>query len=322
MMQLLSYLTKEDLAGKKVFVRVDFNVAVQDGKIIEPFKIEAAKPTIEYLVQNGAQVTLASHIESVQSFDGLREQIAQIMGMSLPLLENTRANPGEKTDDLAFARSLADGFDLYVNDAFAAVHRAHASVHAITKYLPSYAGLLIEQETKELSEALKAVPEGKVVVLGGAKISTKMPVIENFLDKAEYILLGGALINQHEELASLHDPKIVLPQDVLPPEGPAFDIGPQSIKHFSQILHAAVFAVWNGPMGKYEDPDYAAGTLAIAQAVAQVPFSIIGGGDTVAAVDQFGLREKYSYVSTGGGAMLEFLSGKKLPALEALGYYE
>lgn len=321
-MKLLRDLKKEDLQGKKIFLRVDFNVAVANGKITEPFKIEAAKPTIKYLLDADATLTLASHIESVPSFDGIRDQITKILGRELTLLENTRANPGEKTDDEGFAKQLAEGFDLYVNDAFAAAHRAHASVHAITRCLPSYAGLLIEKETQELTEALKAPADHKVVVLGGAKISTKMPVIQNFLDKAQYILLGGALINQHTELQQLKHPKVILPQDTIPPEGSALDIGPGAIQEFSQIIAAAKFVVWNGPMGKYEDPAYAAGTKGIARAVASAPFSIIGGGDTVAAVDQFGLREKYSYVSTGGGAMLEFLAGKKLPALEALGYYE
>lgn len=322
MMKLLSQLEKKDLQGKKVFLRVDFNVAVAEGKITEGFKIEAAKPSIEYLLKNGALVTLASHIESVPSFDPIRSQIDAILGVQVKLLENTRANPGEKEDSDAFAQELAKGFDLYVNDAFAAVHRAHASVRAITKYLPSYAGLLIEQETKELVEALKAPAQGKVVILGGAKISTKLPVVQNFLDKCEYILLGGALVNEREALANLQNPKIILPKDTVPAQGNALDIGPEAIKEFCEIIGRAEFVVWNGPMGKYEDTLYARGTEAIARAASQAPFSIVGGGDTVAAVDTFALRDKFSYVSTGGGAMLEFLSGKRLPALEALGYYE
>lgn len=321
-MKLLSQLNKADLFGKKVLLRVDFNVAVEGDKIIEPFKIEAAKPTIQYLFDHGAEITLASHIESVKSFDPIREQIMEILGRKITLLENTRANEGEKKDDPAFAQELAKGHDLYVNDAFAAVHRAHASVHAITQYLPSYAGLLIEQETKELSQALDAPAQGKVVVLGGAKIETKMPVITNFLDKAERILLGGALINQHEELKQLTDPKIVLPKDMVPASGWAFDIGPQASQEYAEIIQKAKMIVWNGPMGKYEERNYAEGTRKIAEAVAQAPFSVIGGGDTVAAIDAFGLRDKYTYVSTGGGAMLEFLAGKELPALKALGYYD
>lgn len=321
MMKLLSQLSKDDLAGKKVFLRVDFNVAVTDNKITEPFKIEEAKPTIMYLLDKGAEVTLASHIESVKSFDPIREQIMQILGRQIPLLENTRANAGEKEDNEAFAQELAKGHDLYVNDAFAAAHRAHASVHAITKLLPSYAGLLMERETNELSKALSTSTEGKVVVLGGAKIETKMPVIQNFLDKADHILLGGALINQRAELAAIAHPKIIIPKDTNPPEGNAFDIGPQTIRAYQDILAKAKFVVWNGPVGKYEDAAYVPGTRAIAEAVSKVPFSLIGGGDTVAAVDVFGLRDKYSYVSTGGGAMLEFLSGKQLPALIALDYY-
>ena len=142
------------------------------------------------------------------------------------------------------------------------------------------------------------------------------------MDKAEYILLGGALINQHEELHKINNSKVILPKDTVPPEGNAFDIGPEAIAQFCQIIRDAKFVIWNGPMGKYEEAQYEAGTKEIAQAVADAKFSIIGGGDTVAAVDKFGLREKFSYVSTGGGAMLEFLSGKELPALKALGYYD
>lgn len=322
MMKLLSQLNKSDLSGKKVLLRVDFNVAVENGKIIEPFKITAALPTINYLLDAGASVTLASHIESVKSFDGIREQVYGIIGRNITLLENTRANEGEKKNDDTFAQELAWGHDLYVNDAFAAAHRAHASVHAITKYLPSYAGLLVEQETRELTKALKAPADHKVVVLGGAKISTKMPVIQNFVDKAHYILLGGALINQHEELKKLQSAKIILPRDTIPAEGNALDIGPLAIQEFSKIIREAQFVIWNGPMGKYEERDYAEGTRMIAEAVARVPLSIIGGGDTIAAVNALAPDAHYGYISTGGGAMLEFLAGKRLPALEALGYYE
>jgi len=321
MMKLLSQLNKSDLAGKKVLLRVDFNVAVEGDKIVEPFKIIASLPTIRHLVNNGAIVTLASHIESVKSFDSIRDQIMKILGVKVDLLENTRVNPGEKTDDENFAKQLADGFDLYINDAFAAAHSAHASVHAITKLLPSYAGFIIESETKALADAISAPREGKVVVLGGAKISTKMPMITNFLDKAEAILLGGKLINEHEELAKLTDPKIILPLDTNPAEGNALDIGPKAIAHYCEIIRTAKFVIWNGPMGKYEDAPYADGTKALAEAIASAPRSIIGGGDTIAAVNALVPSAKFTYISTGGGAMLEFLAGKRLPALEALGYY-
>ncbi len=358
-MKLVEDLMKQDLEGKKVLVRVDFNVAVENGKITEPFKIAAAKPTIEYLVNNGAIVTLASHIESVKSFEGLREQIDEILGMHVTLLENTRADEGEKKDDIEFARELAKGQDLYVNDAFAAAHRAHASVSAITKFLPSYAGLLMAREVEELTKALDAPAEGKVVVLGGAKIGTKLPMIKNFTGKAEWILIGGAIANnffKYHKLEigkSLYDAdfvgqirdierkNIIVPEDlivstdlegretireapekgVLPGEY-VLDIGSRTAKHFAELIRGATLVIWNGPMGKSEVPAFVEGTRIISEAIAANPHSIIGGGDTIAAVNALVPGAKFGYVSTGGGAMLEFLGGEELPALKALGYYE
>ncbi len=320
-MKLLSQLNKFDLAGKKVFLRVDFNVAVDGERITEPFKIEEAKPSIDFLLKHGAILTLASHIASISSFNPIRAQIMKILSAELNLLENTRSNSGEETNDDVFAKELARDHDIYVNDAFAVCHREHASVVGITKFLPSYAGLLVERETVELQKALEAPSDEKVVVLGGAKISTKMPVIQNFLDKSRYILLGGALINQHEDLQKIKNEKIILPEDSVPSGENAFDIGPRAIEKYSEIIRSAKLVVWNGPMGKFEDSEYLAGTKAVALAVADVAYSVIGGGDTVAAVRSLTPSAKFSYVSTGGGAMLEFLSGKKMPALDALGYY-
>ncbi len=346
MMKFLKDLTKEYLEGKKVFLRVDFNVAregKQGEKIIEDFKIRSHKTTIDYLLSSGAQVACVSHTsEDGLGYGPIAAQIGDILGRPilfvssvvgseliegfktnpLVLAENVRLHPGEKENDAGHAEKLAGGFDLYVNDAFAVSHRPETSLVAITKQLPSYAGFIVEQEVTELAKALTAPLQGKVVVLGGAKISTKMPIINNFLKKAEYILLGGALINQHQELMMLKEDKILLPKDTIPAQGNAFDIGPQAVQQYVEVIRNAQFVVWNGPMGKYEEAQYANGTRAVAEAIAEVPFSIIGGGDTVAAVDQFALRDKFSYVSTGGGAMLDFLAGKELPALKALGYYE
>lgn len=358
-MKLLKDLTKQDLDGKKVLVRVDFNVAVEAGKITEPFKIAAAKPTIEYLVNNGAIVTLASHIESVGSFEGLREQVNEILGMKVNLLENTRANEGEKKDDIEFAKILAKGHDLYVNDAFAAAHRAHASTHVIATLLPSYAGFLMEKEVTELTKAIDAPADGKVVVLGGAKIGTKLPMIKNFTSKAEWILIGGAIANNffkyHKleigkslfdadfvgEIAGIERKNIFVPEDLIvstdlegketvreAPEKGALpgeyilDIGPRTAKYFAEHIKAAKLVIWNGPMGKSEVPAFAEGTKIVAEAIANNPNSIIGGGDTIAIVDALVPGAKFGYVSTGGGAMLSFLGGEELPALKALGYYE
>ena len=359
MMKLLSQLERQQLQGKSVFLRVDFNVAVEGGTITEPFRIEAAKPTIEYLLQSGAKVTLASHIESIKTFGPIRNQITKILGHQLTLLENTRTNPGEKENSEAFAAELAAGHDVYVNDAFAVAHREHASVAAITKLLPSYAGFLIEKETTELAKSLDAPADGKVLVLGGAKISTKLPVIRNFLDKAQYVVVGGALVNNFYKfdgfeigtskynadelklLEGLDRTKLLIPEDVLVSKGfdgtsevrvakasavasdeAILDIGPESAKRFAEIIGGSEMAIWNGPMGLAEIPSFSRGTRVVAEAVAQSMRSIIGGGDTIGIANKVAPQAKFSYVSTGGGAMLEFLSGKKLPALEALGYYE
>ena len=357
-MKLLKDLTKQDLEGKKVLLRVDLNGAVKDGKIAEPYKIAAAKPTIEYLVDNNALVTLASHIESVRSFEGLREQINAILGQSVELLENTRVNPGEKTNDGTFARELAKNHDLYVNDAFAAAHRAHASVSAITKVLPSYAGLLMVREVAELSKALDAPSAGKVLVLGGAKIGTKLPIIKNFTNKAEYILIGGAIAStflkyrglevgkslvdadQTEQIKTLDMRKVLLPEDIvlstdmtgnsfvrsapekdILPEEYILDIGPRTARRYADIIKKSSMVVWNGPLGLSEVPAFASGTRTVVEAIGENPRSIIGGGDTIAAADTLVPGAKFGYVSTGGGAMLSFLGGERLPALEALGYY-
>lgn len=342
MMKLLSQLKKSDLAGKNVFLRASLNVAIDRDKIVEPFKIVTNKRTLDYLLHNGARVAFTSHrSEEGTSFSDVAQEIGKILGHelffvqevtgpairaalqehNLVFIDNIELRPEEKTNDPAFAKELAEGFDLFVFDAFSDAHRKYVTRFGIIDLLPSYAGFTLHQEVQRLSQGLDAPRDGKVVVLGGAKISTKLPVITNFLDKAECILLGGALINQHEELAKIADPKIILPRDTNPAQGNALDIGPAAIAEYTEIIRRAKFVIWNGPMGKYEDSSYAAGTKAIAEAIPAVPTSIIGGGDTIAAVNALTPGAKFTYVSTGGGAMLEFLAGKELPALKALEYY-
>jgi phosphoglycerate kinase len=280
----------------------------------------------------------------------------------LVLLENVRMHEGEKANDPEFAKQMAKPFDIYINDAFGAAHRTHASVSAITEYLPSYAGFLMEKEVATLSEALTAPAKGKVMLLGGAKIGTKLPVIRNFLDKAETILVGGALINNfykferlevgkslidEESLPFLKDlprKKVILPEDVVvstDATGAGFvhavgeknvaydeiilDVGPKTANQFADIIRKSEMIIWNGPMGKSEVTEFAGATRTVIEAIAASKHSIIGGGDTIAAVNalapNLGLA-KFSYVSTGGGAMLDFLGGLRLPALETLGYYK
>jgi phosphoglycerate kinase len=376
MIKFVEELKKEDLAGKKVLLRVDFNVPVEDGKIVDSFKVKANKETIDYLLGNGAKMLLISHIDIGDTFGPIVEELGEILNHTLTLvphselgavdklfgvgplllLDNIRQDPREEKNDDGFAAELAAGFDYYVNDAFAVCHRNHASVAAIIKHLPSYAGFLIRKETESLSKAIEAPSAGKVLVMGGAKISTKLPVIKNFLDKAERILIGGAIANNFfkangvnvgysvvDDTVSLDvkSDKILLSEDILisddktgksgtevsavkdiEPEFLIVDIGPETAKKFAEIIAGSSMVVWNGPMGLSEVEEFAAGTNAVSVAVASAAVSIIGGGDTISAVGKLGLLDKMSFVSTGGGAMLEFLAGNKLPGLEALNYYD
>jgi phosphoglycerate kinase len=278
---------------------------------------------------------------------------------SVLLLDNIRQDPGEEKNSDELANKLVQGFDLYVNDAFSVSHRKHASVSAVAGKLPAYGGLLIKKEIEGLSKALNAPVQGKTVILGGAKIATKLPVIENFLDKAEKILVGGAIANNFFKAnginvgASLVDDgtlsiknldmnKIVLPVDALVSDDKGgngnvrsvdlknpdisaqesiLDIGKETIFNFSEIINSSVMVVWNGPMGLNEVERFKNGTNIIAEAVSKVGYSVIGGGDTVAALPEV-LKSKFTFISTGGGAMLDFLAGKTMPGLVALGYQE
>jgi len=238
---------------------------------------------------------------------------------------------------------LTEGFDFYINNAFAVCHRKHASVSAVTKFLPAYAGLLVTEEVAKLQEAVNAPKQGKIVIMGGAKSATKISVIKNFLNKADKILLGGVIVNDilkergeyigdsvadensAELLAGLDlsTPELVIPNDFAKLNDKILDIGPKSIDRYIDLIRGAKMVIWNGPLGLFEDDRFALGTNSIAEAVSalKVP-TILGGGDTIAAISKLGLLDKFSFVSTGGGAMLEFLAGNKLPGLEALGYYK
>ncbi len=377
-MKLLSALDDTALRGKKVLVRVNFDLPVAHGEIADDFRVKAHRDTVTYLLDRGARVALLSHISDVEGYGPILTQLNRSLGRemafvsdcvgpevmtalaeaSLVLLENVRQHKEEQKNDSDFAKRLATGFDLYVDDAFAVAHREHASVVAITQFLPSYAGLLMALETEHLSRVIAAPAAGKVVVLGGAKIATKLPVVRHFLDKAEHILIGGAVANNFLKhngcemgkslidtediklLDGLDLSKIVLPVDAvvasepariaeartvlvtaIGPEDMMLDIGPATIEAFVSIIKNASMVIWNGPLGLDEVPTFGHGTFAVAQAVANVKDSVIGGGDTIASVTKLHLLEKYGYASTGGGAMLEFLDGTQLPALKALGYY-
>ena len=354
----------KDLDGKKVFLRTDLDVPVgDDGVIQEEFRIARQRATVQYLLQRGARVIMAAHISAVPSLGPLLPQLQRIFGAqmlfcrnfdekqdflnkggSLALLENVRSNPGEEDNNEAFAGQLVAGCDVYVNNGFAVCHREHASVATAPLMLPSYAGLLVAEEVARLSEAVRSPAAGKVVYIGGAKASTKVPVIRHLIDKAQAVAVGGVVANDilkekgadvgpsrvdddaHELLGGLDltDPRLNVPTDHVRMEGQILDIGPETSAAFSALAADASFIIWNGPMGKFEEERFASGTRAVAAAIAaSKALSVIGGGDTIAAVNAFGIPlEKFGFVSTGGGAMLAFLGGEQLPGLKALGYYD
>ena len=355
--------TFADLSGKHVLLRTDFDVPVAaDGRITETFRILRQRPMIQQILARGARVLLVAHSKDAPSFALLIDQLSELVGAPivfckdfdaaqsfwnsgapLGLFENMRAFPEEETNDMAFAQKLVAGCDLYVNNGFAECHRPYASVVAVATLVPAYAGAVVVEETTRLTEVLRAPSEGKIIFMGGAKASTKVPVIRALIDTAQSIGVGGVIANDilkvrgvdvgssrvdddaAQMLAGLDvfDSRLVVPTDFVEEAGSYMDIGTASAQAFADLTVGATLIVWNGPFGKFEDPRFLRGTEVLARAIASSGAqTIIGGGDTVAAINQLGLADAYSFVSTGGGAMLAFLSGEKLPALEVLGYYQ
>ncbi len=349
-----------DVRGKRVLVRTDFNVPMNDGEISDDFRIRAALPTINWLTERGATVVCASHLgrpkgrpEPKYSMAPVRERLA-VLAPGVELMENLRFHPGEEGNDSAFVANLIDGIDLYVNDAFGAAHRAHASIVGPPKTLPSAMGLLLQKEVDVLLGLRNQPKRPFVAVLGGSKISDKLGVVEALLDTVDALVIGGAMcftffLAQGKTVgASLSEPDqietckrllasgktIHLPEDIvglnaegvfstygtrLPEGAKGFDIGPGSAAAFSDIIMDARTVFWNGPMGMFEDDRFAAGTRTVAQAMADTKaFTVVGGGDSAAALAQFGLDDEVDHVSTGGGASLELLELGDLPGLAAL----
>ena len=335
------------LKNMTVFMRTDIDVPVaSDGTIGEAFRIMRQRETIHHLIDGGARVVLAGHISAIPSVDPIRAQLAQLWGVTfgdqVTLLENTRTNPGEMANDAEFAKTLVAGCDLYVNNAFAVCHRAHASVVAAAQLLPAYAGLVVAQEVQQLTNVMSAPAEGKVVFMGGAKASTKVPVITSLIGKAQTIAVGGVIANDvlkergydvgtsvvdadaHTLLAGVdvNDARLAMPDDFVQDGTALLDVGPRSAARFAELAMGAKVIIWNGPMGRFEDPRYIGATKTLADAIASSSATtVIGGGDTVAALNVLGIGlERFGFVSTGGGAMLAFLAGEQLPGLVALGY--
>jgi phosphoglycerate kinase len=378
-----------ELDGKKVLVRVDFNVPIKEGHIEDDTRIRAALPTIKYLLDHHAAVILCSHlgrpkgkIEPKYSLKPIIAPLGKLLSKKVSfaedcvgepahkaaeqlkpgevlLLENTRFHEGEEKNDLAMAKDLASLADLFVNDAFGTAHRAHASTEGVARFIPAVAGFLMEKEIQYLGEAVRSPQKPFVAILGGAKVSDKIGVIKNLLTKADHILIGGGMANTFmkalgydtadslveddvldtaSELIKEGAEKIALPFDLviadsfsaeaksrvvvigdIEPGWRILDIGPETVSRFGETIKQAKTVVWNGPMGVFEFEPFAKGTFGIAKVIAESnAVSIIGGGESVSAINQSGLADKITHISTGGGASLEMLEGKTLPGLAAL----
>ena len=381
-------VTDVDVKGKKVLVRVDFNVPLKDGAVVDDTRIQAALPTISYLLEQNAAPILCSHLGRPKGVDPVfslkpvaahlntlidapvkfaedcigpnaEAAAAALQRGEILVLENTRFHAGEKKNDPEMAKRMASLAEVFINDAFGTAHRAHASNVGVSDYLPVAAGYLLEKEIKYLGQAVADPEKPFVAILGGAKISDKIGVIKNLLEKADSILIGGGMANTFfkaqgypvadslvedealetaKEILAQAGTKFRLPVDVviadkfeadaahktmstgpIPDGWRILDIGPETVSHYAKVVQEAKTVVWNGPMGVFEFPEFAKGTLGIAQAAAESDaVTIVGGGESVAAVKQSGLADKITHISTGGGASLEMLEGKTLPGLAAL----
>ncbi|MDG4657146.1 phosphoglycerate kinase [Ectobacillus antri] len=382
-----------DVKGKRVFCRVDFNVPMKDGQITDETRIRAALPTIQYLMEKGAKVILASHfgrpkgqVVEEMRLTPVAKRLGELLGKNVAktdeaygpevqaaiaemnegdvlVLENVRFYPGEEKNDSALAKEFAALADLYVNDAFGAAHRAHASTAGIAEYIPAVSGLLMEKEIEVLGKALSNPERPFTAIIGGAKVKDKIGVIRNLLDKVDNLIIGGGLAytfvkaqgyeigkslceddkldlaKEFMQMAKEKGVNFYMPVDVvvgddfsenantqevdidaIPSDWEGMDIGPKTREIYADVIRNSKLVIWNGPMGVFEMNKFANGTKAVAEALAESTdtYSVIGGGDSAAAVEKFGLADKMSHISTGGGASLEFMEGKELPGVVRL----
>ncbi len=381
-----------DPSGKKVLVRVDFNVPLADGRVADDTRIRAALPTIEYLIERDAKIVLCSHLGRPNgvtpglSLEPVADRLEELMGRPITLLptswlgpklaevdldsgvvamlENIRFHLGEETNDPAFAKTLADAFDLYVNDAFGAAHRAHASTEGVARILPAYAGLLLEKELRALGGLLEDPARPFLAIIGGAKVSTKIDVLRALLARVDVLAIGGGMANTFllamgrkigrslaepdrvdearriQDDAKTQGKRLLLPDDVLcapsldeagaraatvkgiadvADELAIVDVGPRTIERYADEIHRAKTIFWNGPLGVFEIPAFATGTKRVAEMLAASgATTVVGGGESVQAVEELRLAGKMTHVSTGGGASLELIEGKTLPGVAAI----
>ncbi len=300
-----------DLKGKKVFVRVDWNVPIVGGAVRDDLRIERSMETLKFLKEAGAYVSIATHLEPENlSTDLLKSFVPD----GIEILPNLRDNPGEKGNSEEFAKELASGKDLFVNEAFSVSHREHASIVKLPKILPSFAGISFINEVENLSKAFRP-KHPFLFILGGAKFETKLPLVKKFQEIADDIFIAGANAKPADEMGFGKLPKITLPIGDIS----AFDADEANLNILKEKIDKSEFVVWNGPLGKYED-GYTKGTLALAQMLAHSGKEVIvGGADTLAAIKELGVFDKFTFVSGGGGAMLDFLANGTLPGIEALG---
>src|SRR3989344_3808617 len=346
----------KNLKGKKVLVRVDFNVPIKNGRILDDFRIKKALPTIKFLEKKGAKIILITHLgkngnESLAPIIKRFFEISKCSKSQVSFFDNIRKFTGEAKNDLNFAKKLSVRGDVYVNDAFSVSHRAHASIVGLPKYLPGYAGFQLEEEIKNLSKAIKNIKHPFLFIAGGVKFSTKIPLIQKYLKLADYVFIGGSLLNiflkakgyevgrsfleniNYNFKKILKNKKLILPEDVVVKSGNKLinkkinqikkdeiilDVGNKSVKSLTQLIKKSKLILWNGPLGKYEDGGARATKKVLKMVSKSKAQSIIGGGDIVYFVSLMKMEKKFSFVSTGGGATLDFLANGTLPGIKAL----